>query len=126
MKIALGIAIAIAITFFYYAYKMSLQNIELKEVILKQYTNLNTDNRVAEESFLKFISESRDWAFQYIEEVQGGLKEFVSKVDPVIAYFDRFGDILSNQRPDYESMKTISAAYKDLIKVLPVEEDRNA
>jgi hypothetical protein len=125
MKIALGVSIAFAITFFMYAYKMSLQNLELKEVILKQYTNLNTDNKVAEESFLKFVSDSRDWAFQYIEEVQSGLKQFVSEVDPVIAHFDKFGDILSNQRPDYESMKAISIAYKELLKILPAEEQRN-
>jgi hypothetical protein len=125
MKIALGIAIAFAITFFIYAYKMSLQNLELKEVILKQYANLTTDNKVAEESFLKFVSDSRDWAFEYIEEVQLALNNFKAKAGPQIEYFDKYGEILSNQRADYQLLKAISDAYKELIKVLPAEEERN-
>jgi len=125
MKIALGVAIAIALTFFYYAYKMSLQNLELKEVILKQYNSLNTDNKIAEESFLKFVSDSRDWAFEYIEEVQLALNNFKAKAGPQIEYFDKYGEILSNQRADYQLLTAISEAYKELLKVLPKEEERN-
>jgi hypothetical protein len=80
------------------------------------------DNDVHKENFIKFLSDSRDWAYEYIEDVQSGLNKFVSSVDADIAYFDEYGDVLSVERPDYAAMKNISAAYKELKKLLPVEE----
>jgi hypothetical protein len=72
------------------------------------------------EGFLRFVSESRDWAFQYIEEVQTALQEFTTDIEPEIAYFKEYGDIAS-MSPNYYSMKKISAAYDKLKEVLPKE-----
>ena len=80
------------------------------------------DNDVHKENFIKFLSDSRDWAYQYIEDVQSGLNKFVDAVDADIAYFDEYGEALSMGRPDYAAMKNISAAYKDLKTLLPAEE----
>ena len=77
------------------------------------------DNDVHKESFIKFLSDSRDWAYQYIETVQSGLNKFVSDVDADISYFDEYGEALSMGRPDFAAMKNISSAYKDLKKMLP-------
>lgn len=89
-------------------------------ISLKQNTEL--DNDVHKENFIKFLSDSRDWAYQYIENVQSELEKFVSSVDADIAHFDEYGDVLSMTRPDYVSMKNISQAYKELKKILPSEE----
>lgn len=70
------------------------------------------------EAFLKFVSESRDWAYQYIDEVQESLNKFITDIEPEIAYFDEYG-VVGNAYPHYHSMKKISAAYKDLKKMLP-------
>lgn len=80
------------------------------------------DNDVHKENFIKFLSDSRDWAYQYIEDVQSGLNNFVDTVDADIAYFDEYGDVLSVERPDYSAMKNISKAYKELKTLLPSEE----
>lgn len=80
------------------------------------------DNDVHKENFIKFISDSRDWAYEYIETVQAELNKFVSDVDADISYFDEYGDVLSVERPDYSAMKNISQAYKELKKLLPTEE----
>ena len=80
------------------------------------------DNDVHKENFIKFLSDSRDWAYEYIEDVQSGLNKFVDAVDADISYFDKYGDALSMERPDYPAMKNISKAYKELKKLLPVEE----
>jgi hypothetical protein len=80
------------------------------------------DNNVHKESFIKFLSDSRDWAYEYIETVQSGLNKFVSDVDADISHFDEYGDTLSMQRPDYTAMKNISTSYKELKKLLPTEE----
>jgi hypothetical protein len=73
------------------------------------------------EGFLRFISESRDWAFQYIEEFQAGLKDFISSVEPEINYFKEYGDIMSMQ-PNYFSLKKIVEEYEKLKELLPKEE----
>ena len=70
------------------------------------------------EAFLKFVSDSRDWAYQYIEGVQSSLDSFITDVEPEIAYFDEYG-IASSAYPHYHSMKKISGAYKELKKLLP-------
>lgn len=70
------------------------------------------------EAFLKFISDSRDWAYEYIEGVQESLDSFINDVEPEILRFDRYGDIMSAE-PNYNSMKKISASYKKLRKIMP-------
>lgn len=64
------------------------------------------------DGFLKFVSESRDWAFQYIEEVQAALKEF----DQVILRETQSVDSLPA-----ESLTNIIDAYRTLKEVLPKE-----
>jgi hypothetical protein len=90
--------------------------IELQEVN-KNKSSLDQD------AFLKFISDSRDWAYQYIEDVQSSLNKFVSDVEPDILYFDTYGDLMSAE-PNYNSMKKISIAYKELKNILPEEYGR--
>jgi hypothetical protein len=78
------------------------------------------DNDAHQESFIKFLSDSRDSAFEYIEEVQSGINEFVSEVDPLINYFDEYGDVMA-MSPNYDNMKKISVEFKKLKKLLPEE-----
>ena len=70
------------------------------------------------EAFLKFISDSRDWAYEYIEAVQTSLDNFINDVEPEILRFDTYGDIMSAE-PNYNSMKKISVSYKKLRKIMP-------
>ena len=75
------------------------------------------------EAFLKFVSDSRDWAYQYIDDVQKSLNKFITDIEPSILYFDTYGDLMSAE-PNYNSMKKISVAYKELKKLLPEDYDR--
>lgn len=84
-------------------------------------SNDKLDNNVHQESFIKFLSDSRDSAFNYIEEVQSGISKFVEQVDPEISYFKEYGDIMA-MSPNYNSMSKIAIAYEDLVKLLPKEE----
>jgi len=77
-----------------------------------------TEKEYADEAFLKFVSDSRDWAYQYIDEAQEGINKFITDIEPEIAYFDEYG-IASSAYPHYHSMKKISGAYKELKKLLP-------
>ena len=80
------------------------------------------DDDAHKESFIKFLSDSRDSAFQYIEEVQTGIGDFVSEVDPLINYFDEYGDIMG-MIPNYDGMKKMSVEFKKLKKLLPEESE---
>jgi hypothetical protein len=82
-----------------------------------------TDKDKANEDFLKFVSDSRDWAYQYIEDVQAKINKFISDVEPEIAYFDEYG-VVGSAYPHYYSMKKISGAYKELKNILPDDYDR--
>jgi hypothetical protein len=92
----------------------------LKLLIMQESLNSEnkTDKEQADEAFLKFVSDSRDWAYQYIDEAQEGLNKFITDIEPEIAYFDEYG-IASSAYPHYHSMKKISGAYKELKKLLP-------
>jgi alpha-L-fucosidase len=80
------------------------------------------DQDIHKENFIKFLSDSRDWAFEYIEDVQKQLETFVRDIEPEIMYFDEYG-VVGDAYPHYHSMKKISSAYKDLKKLLPEEVD---
>lgn len=88
--------------------------------ILQEQENqqTKTDKDQANEDFLKFISESRDWAYTYIDEVQESLNRFITEIEPEISYFDEYG-VIGSAYPHYYSMKKISTAYKELKKLLP-------
>ena len=105
--------------------KLVFDNFTLEKLIeLQNDKDLKTNESVHKENFVKFISESRDWAFAYIEEVQDGLSQFVNEVDSYIEYFDTYGNVISVERPDYAAMVQISKSYKELKKLLPTEEKK--
>jgi hypothetical protein len=97
----------------------------LQLLIMQQSMNdeKKTDEEKSNEAFLKFVSDSRDWAYQYIDNVQEGLSKFVIDIEPEIAYFDEYGEV-GSAYPHYHSMKKISGAYKELKKLLPEDYDR--
>ena len=70
------------------------------------------------DDFLSFVSKSRDMAFEYIESVQEGIDKFIISVEPEILYFDEYSDLMAAE-PNYNSMKRISSAYKELKSLLP-------
>jgi hypothetical protein len=109
--------------------KKDISKLFIENTLLQEYVDLtkstkikeDSDDSIHKENFIKFLSDSRDWAFLYIESVQKGLTKFVSDVDADVSHFDEYGDALSMSRPDYPSMKNISKAYKELKTLLPEE-----
>ena len=73
------------------------------------------------DGFLKFISESRDLAFQYIEGIQEALVKFRDKVGPEIEYMLTYGTATGDSLQSKSFLK-IEKAYNELIKeTLPTE-----
>jgi len=95
-----------------------IDNLALKKFIDNEIDNKITTQDVHNENFVKFLSDSREVAYIYIEDVQSTIKEFVDGVETEIAYFDEYG-IAGSAYPHYDSMKKISESYKKLKTVLP-------
>jgi len=131
IELALIVILSVLSLLFFYLY--ILQKRKNKAIIAnavkvlmmqeENYENNKTDKEKANEDFLKFVSDSRDWAYQYIDDVQESLTKFVDDIEPEIAYFDEYG-VVGTAYPHYYSMKKISEAYKELKRVLPDEDNR--
>lgn len=74
------------------------------------------------QNFIKFLSDSRDWAFQYIEDVQVGIKKFMNEVQPQIDYYNKYGIVIEGVVPPHDfALKKISKEIDELKKFLPEE-----
>jgi hypothetical protein len=117
--------IILSLTMLSLALKQKKQNIAIMANTIKllmvqeeEFQQNKTDKEKSNEDFLKFVSDSRDWAYQYIEEVQLGLNKFITDLEPEISYFKEYGDI-GAMAPNYYSMKKITEHYEELKKLLP-------
>jgi hypothetical protein len=109
-----------------------LQNKKLKVIIAQTEINLEIASKFfaeelhekqdneqqAKDDFIKFLSDSRDWSYTYIEDVQSTIAKFIKDIEPEIKYFDEYG-IVGSAFPHYYSMKKISFAYQELKDLLP-------
>ena len=46
--------------------------------------NLTSNQDEHTQNFIKFLSDSRDWAFEYIENVQRGIKKFMNEKETCV------------------------------------------
>jgi hypothetical protein len=70
------------------------------------------------DGFIKFLSDSRDWAFSYIESVQESLAEFERVVGPTLKYHKTYGQVLG-PTVQTEQLDKIVLAYEELQKLMP-------
>jgi membrane-associated HD superfamily phosphohydrolase len=103
--------------------KVRIVQVELDlEIASKFFIENSTDKeeneKQAKEDFIKFLSDSRDWSYQYIEDAQKIIHTFIKEIEPEIRYFDEYG-VVGSAWPHYYSMKKISSAYKELKTLLP-------
>jgi heme/copper-type cytochrome/quinol oxidase subunit 2 len=85
--------------------QLTLDNMVLQESIDKlsqEYENLNLKES---DGFVKFLSDSRAWAFEYIEKVQESIKELNLAMEDGVD-------------------EKIAAAYQDLLSHLPKEDGK--
>ncbi len=74
------------------------------------------------EGFLKFVSDSRDWAFQYIEKVQIAIKNFQDVFHPIAEQYYKDKKVYGLPTAiNQEEFGKLFEAYKKLIDELPDE-----
>ena len=81
------------------------------------------DAYIIQENFLKFVSDSREWAFDYIENTQEQLRSFINDLEKDVVFFENFGN-LTQEYPHYDSMSKLAQHYRKIEKLLP-EQDKN-
>jgi hypothetical protein len=67
------------------------------------------------DGFLKFVSQSRDWAFGYIEEAQKAIEDFQEVATPIL---------YENSKID--GIESLLPAYEKLLKMLPENSDEES
>lgn len=99
--------------------QLALDKVSLLNEIGKLTEQQQSTSIEQTDGFLKFISDSRDWAFGYIEEVQAALAAFDKKMSLLLKYAKTYGAVVeSHLTPTVEQ---IDEAYNELLKVLPKE-----
>jgi hypothetical protein len=132
MNIITAVFIVLSVSFAI-SYLSAVYNIKKLQIVISKLTFLNavlesqsnldkTDEDLHQENFIKFLSDSRDWAFTYIEDVQNGLKKFISEIEPHIEYYNEYGIVLEGMISPHDSaLKKISEEFQELKKLLPEE-----
>jgi hypothetical protein len=83
---------------------------KLNKVILEH-------NAEKTDGFLKFMSESRDKAFGYIEDVQAAIQLFEEELGPIVKHYKKTGKPVS--RKQSETLDKIEKIYDILIDLIP-------
>ena len=81
----------------------------------EQKTSNKTNEEAHAEDFLRFVSQSRDWAYEYIETAQAGIQEFVDSVGSDIDYMDKYRPPIISE----ESTNRLINSYQRLKTLLP-------
>lgn len=92
----------------------------LQKKVEQLYQDIENVKLQQTDGFLKFVSDSRDWAFQYIEEVQAALSEFDKEVAPSLEWATTYG-MVNGTSAHTDTLQQISDAYDKLKSVLPKE-----
>lgn len=93
-----------------------------KSIVLEKLEDVIKENELktieGSDGFLKFVSDSREWAFKYIEDVQSAFAKFDDIVTPDLDYADKYG-FIDMDTPSRAAIAKISKAYKELKEMLP-------
>lgn len=99
-----------------------LQSEVNKNIIMSEYSLLlqEVENRKLEKSddFVKFLSDSREMAFTYIEDVQVKIAEFDKLLQEMAEWNRTYGTVAGNV-PHAEKIEQISLAYDSIRELLP-------
>lgn len=101
---------------------LEIENYDLKKAVQVFIDEQQSKEIEQSDGFLKFISDSRDWAFDYIEKIQDALLLFDNKITTIIDKHSTYDSVESVYYADI--IKQFSEAYRDLKSLLPQEDGK--
>lgn len=76
------------------------------------------------DDFIKFLSDSRDWAFTYIEDVQAKISEFDKQIQEIAEWNRTYGSVVGDT-PHNSKIEEINLAYDKIRSLLPENKTPN-
>lgn len=107
------------------AKRIAIQAIVDQEIIKDAFEKKNNsayvldEERDSYESLIKFLSETRDISFEFIEKCQTVVSEFVDEFDPDCEYFKTYGQAYNIGMPSDKVIEKLSLHLPKLKDLLP-------
>ncbi len=98
--------------------KAEVEKAVVLDKLAESLKELETKTIEESDGFLKFVSDSREWAFKYIEDIQAALEEFDKAVAPQFKYAETYAS-LETQSASKDILIKISKEYSKLRQMLP-------
>ena len=97
-------------------------------IVRSEYTKAlqEIENMKLEKSddFVKFLSNSRDWAFEYIEDAQEKISEFDKQIQKIAEWNRTYGSVVGDI-PHSSKIEEINLAYDKIRSLLPENKTPN-
>lgn len=90
--------------------QLSLDRVALLQQIGTLSAEKDANALKDDDGFIKFLSQSRDWAYAYIETAQEQIAKFQTSVNSVIENLHKI---------DNDDVKTVLKAYEELATIMP-------
>jgi hypothetical protein len=103
--------------------KLLISHKSLQEFVDSNNIEFKNENDIHKENFIKFLSDSRDWSFSYIEDVQNKINKMIADLKDDVEYFEKF-ESLYDGHPSYDILKNFVKSYKELEDLLPKEDHK--
>jgi len=100
--------------------KLLISHKSLQQFIDTNNIEFKNEDDIHKENFIKFLSDSRDWSFSYIEDVQNKINKMITDLKDDVEYFQKF-ESLYDGHPSYDILKNFVKSYKELEDLLPKE-----
>jgi hypothetical protein len=102
--------------------KLLISHKSLQDFIDSNNVEFKNESDIHKENFIKFLSDSRDWAYEYIEDVQKSIDNIIEKTAHTVKYHKDFGSL---EIEPYATQITILAdAIEELKTLLPEKIDK--
>ena len=102
--------------------KLLISHKSLQDFIDSNNVEFKNESDIHKENFIKFLSDSRDWAYEYIEDVQKSIDNIIEKTANTVKYHKDFGSL---EIEPYATQITILAdAIEELKTLLPEKIDK--
>ena len=113
IELLIPVFAGISIFFAVKTYNLSRDVHHLQNALVDAYMKDPDEEDIMNEQFLKFVSDSREWAFEYIEDVQSSIKRIIDFVEPS----------LENNSKEYTDRELLNSVYKSLKGLLPEQDN---
>jgi sortase (surface protein transpeptidase) len=105
--------------------RLKNNNVQLMYMLTQTYIDNNEiknkfkeNNDVEKDHLIKFLSESREVSYKYIEDIQNKIKYFVNDLEKEVNFFNQYG-VLSQDYPHYETLVKLSKHYEIFKNEMP-------